>query len=330
MDLFIGGRLTPWRYPIPADSYLLQNNNGKFIDITGQAAPDLVKIGMVTCAVWSDFDLDGDHDLILAGEWMPVMVLVNENGSFRKSQKLTGLEKSTGWWWSLVAFDFDRDGDEDLVVGNQGYNNRFKASREEPFIMYSSDFDQNGSQDIVLGIYIDHQLYPLRHRNILVRQIPWIGDKFSTDNDYALATLPEVLGEEAIKNSMHYKVQTFATSYFENQGDGTFTIVPLGNRAQISSTNGIIVYDVDGDSYSDLILAGNLFSMEEESVRNDAGTGAWMKGNGKGDFQYVPFSQGGLFLDGNIKDLKMITLSSGGALLVARNNDSIGLFRIIK
>lgn len=322
-DLFIGGRQVPGRYPLPADSYLLRNDGGKFTDVTGEKAPDLKKLGMVTAAVWTDYDSDGDQDLIVTGEWMPVTIFTNNSGTFKKeSNTENGLRYSAGWWWCISAHDLDGDGDEDLVAGNLGLNYRYKASIDEPFQIYSADFDANGKRDIVLAYYNDnHTLYPLRNRHYTVTQIPSLAERFPTDDQFAVATLEDVYGKKALDSALHYNAYTFASCYIENKGDGKFKMKPFPNLAQISNQNAIIFNDVDRDGHDDIIMAGNLYASEVHTIRNDAGIGNWIKCDGHGNFRAVPYRISGLYIDGDVKDLKLIHVSGKEFLLAAKNND---------
>ena len=329
LDLFVGGRLIPWKYPYPASSHLLKNDHGIFTDVTADLAPGLIELGMVTGAVWSDYDHDGDKDLILAGEWMPITLFNNHNGKLNKVTENNGLENTEGWWWSIAAFDFDRDGDEDFVAGNQGLNIKYKATPGQPFEIYAADFDTSGTVDIALGWYSDHKLYPVRNRAASYGQIPDIRNRIPTNDLYAAMTLPEIYGEKALQNAIHYSARTFASSYIENLGHGKFRVKPLDNLAQFTNQNSILVTDVDGDNNMDFIMAGNLYGLEVETTRNDAGTGIWMRGDGKGNFTGIPCNLSGLYADGDIKDGKLISTGHGRILVYARNNDEVKVIRIL-
>ncbi len=329
-DLFVGGRMVPGRYPWPATSYILENTNGTFADITSHIAPDLKELGMVTAAVWTDYDRDEDKDLVVTGEWMSIRVFENQQGRFVDQTDMCGLSQSSGWWFSLMAHDLDDDGDEDLVAGNVGLNYKYQASADEPFHVFSTDFDGNGSNDIVLAWLDQGEVYPLRGRSCSSSQIPGLKEKFPTYKAFASASLEEVYGMGELNSALHYQAHTFASSYFQNNGDGTFTIIPLPNPAQTSSINGIQVLDVDEDGHKDLMVAGNLYSSEAETVRNDAGYGMFLKGDGKGNFRSVPYVRSGLFIDGDVKDLKRIQTSTGPVLLAGKNNDHLQAVRILR
>lgn len=329
LDIFIGGRLVPGDYPQPASSHILRNEKGKFIDVTQDIAPELFNIGMVTSACWTDYDNDKDLDLVITGEWMPIQIFQNENGNFIKIENVNnGLESSSGWWWSIIAHDFDGDGDEDLVAGNMGLNFKYQASPEAPFEVYSSDFDMDGNSDIVLGYYNEGILYPVKGLYYSARQVSTIKDKYIKHDEFAIASLDDIYGTEALNLSLNYKANTFSSAYIENQGDGKFKMVPFDNLAQFSNVNAIIVKDFDKDGYEDLLLAGNFYPVEVEAIRNDAGIGMWLKGDGQGNFEAVPYNVSGLYIDGDVKDLEIITITGIEMLLVAKNNDYMQLVKL--
>ena len=330
-DLFVGGRQTPGKYPLPADSYLLENQDGKFVDITESIAPGLRGLGMVTDAVWSDFDMDGDIDLIIVGEWMPVTIFQNNDGKLiEEANQNNGLEHSSGWWWSIVSDDFDGDGDPDYIVGNMGKNYKFKIDEQHPLELFARDFDDNKSLDLVFGYHQDGKLYPVNDRYKTIRQNPELKDKLPDSHSFARATLNEIYGEEELEKSLCHTIYTLSTSYIENLGDGRFRITPLDNYAQISSIQAIVVMDVDGDDNKDIILAGNLHTIERETVRNDAGIGLWMKGDGKGHFTPMPWMKSGLYVPGEVRHMNIMKIGGNSFLMCAKNNDALQLIRIGK
>lgn len=330
LDLFVGGRIVPQSYPLPAKSFILKNegvHNGlpKFTDVTEQIAPDLTKAGLVTDAVWIDFNKDEKLDLVITGEWMPITFLENTGTEFENVTKDYGLEKTTGWWYSITAEDFDNDGDEDLVVGNLGLNYKYQTSPDASFDVYANDYDKNGKLDIVLGYYDNGVQYPVRGRQCSAEQIPAIKYKYKDYNSFAEASLTDIYTKEDLKAGLHYKAHSFASVYLENMGAEDFKISRLPNEVQISSINGIVAEDFNGDGHLDLAIAGNLFGSEVETTRNDASYGSILTGDGKGTFTPMPYSKSGLFLGGDVKDIKKIKTAKGTALLIGNNNDRLQL-----
>lgn len=324
MDLFVGGRQVPRKYPYPASSFILQNSGAKFLDVTAEVAPELKDIGMVTDAIWADYNGNGNQDLIIVGEWMPMTVLENNGTRFSKTV-VKGTENSVGWWYSIAAADFDKDGDLDFALGNNGLNYKYKASEAEPFSIYASDFDESGSIDIVLGYYNDSQQFPLRGRECSSNQMPFIKEKFPTYHDFGKASLAEVYDEVELESALQYHANTFASSYVENRGPEGFQFYDLSVWAQLSSVNKILTKDLNEDGHQDLLLVGNLYQSEVETPRNDASHGAVLLGQGDGTFVYLKH----LGLDKDVKDLSIISLSNQQeAILAAINSDSLRLIEL--
>ncbi len=333
IDLFVGGRLVPENYPLPARSYILENKkraNGEFYfeDVTASIAPDILEPGMVTAAVWTDFNNDKTIDLVITGEWMPLLFLKNEGNKFVNMTDQYGLDKTTGWWNSLIANDFDNDGDIDFVAGNLGLNYKYKASEKESFDIYAGDFDKNQRLDIVLGYYSDGTQFPVRGRQCSSEAIVSVRLKYESYDDFAESTLQDVYSSEALGDALHYKVWTFASSYIENKGDGEFKVIPLPNEAQLSSVNGILTDDYNQDGYADLFVVGNFYASEVETPRNDAGIGLIMYGDGKGGFDPVSAAKSGLYAPYDTRKALSIHTAKGKVVLLANNNDSLRAFRV--
>ncbi len=331
-DLLVLGRQVPGQYPAPANSYLLENvsSNGvvKFENVTETKAQTLQNLGMATAAVITDFNNDDEEDIIIVGEWMPIQVFQNTNGRFTNVSKNLGLtDDTTGWWWSINQGDFDNDGDMDFILGNNGLNYKYKATKDETFDIYVNDFDNNNKKDIVLSYYNEGVQYPVRGRECSSQQIPNIKEKFENYEAFSNATLMDVYEEEALASAIHYQVKSFASLYMENK-DGAFVLHKLPNEAQVSSINKILVDDFDKDGALDALIAGNLFSSEVETPRNDGGYGLFLKGNNKGAFQPVNPSESGFFATGDVKDMKYIQLNSARYIIVAKNNTHLQYIKI--
>ena len=275
MDLFVGARMIPWQYGLDPPSALLRNDGqGRFTDVTEEVAPALRRIGMVTDAVWVDVNDDARPDLVVAGEWMPITVFLNEGALVPQSEN--GLEKSHGWWNRLLAEDMDGDGDMDFVAGNLGLNTVLHASDAEPLTMHVNDFDRNGRIDQVISLYRDGIAYPMALRQDLFLQIPILEARFPRFADYAGTPLEGVFTPEERASSVVRHAYTLATSYVENRGDGTFSLRPLPFEAQLTPVYALLSGDYDEDGYKDLLLAGNFYAAKPEIGRMDAGYGQGM------------------------------------------------------
>ncbi|HEV8382623.1 MAG TPA: VCBS repeat-containing protein [Gemmatimonadales bacterium] len=329
LDLFVGGRLTPRSYPYPARSYLLRNDGGHFTDVTSELAPELAQpSGMVTAAVWVDYDGDGRLDLVTAGEWMPLQVFKNEGNRFRNVSASVGMGGTRGWWWSLAAADFNHDGRPDLVAGNVGLNFMYTTSPQSPFGVYAGDFTGEQGTDIVLTQQTAGKEYPFFGRARLGPPIYPIALRFPRYSTFAAATVDQLFGTARLQRALHYQTDTFASIYLQNNGDGTFTRTPLPNLAQISPIRGILAHDVDGDGNLDLIIAGNLFDTEPNTTPPDAGNGLWLRGDGHGHFTPVTPFASGFLATRDVSGLALMKTPAGSAVLVANTGDSLQAFTL--
>ncbi len=328
IDLFVGSRHLPHQYPMPASSIILRNENGQLVNVTHEIAKDLENIGLVTDAVWSDYDLDGDMDLTIVGEWMPITFFKNENGQFTQ-KVITGLEHSSGWWFGLEKGDFDKDGDVDFIAGNLGLNYKYKTSLEKPFDIFYKDFDGNGQSDIVLGYYNENKHYPLRGFSCSASQIPELKTNIKKYDIFASLEIEEIYGSKNLQNSLHLKAATFASAYIENLGNGQFKMTALPRLAQWSNLNDFIVADFNKDTHLDVLAVGNLFVSEIETPRNDAGIGNLLLGDGKGHFSVITAKESGFFVKGDAKRMLSFTHLGRQKILVANNADILQSFRLL-
>lgn len=322
-DLFVGGRVIPGKYPLPADSYLLENQNGRFVDITDDRAADLRKLGLVTDARFSDYNNDGDLDLIVVGEWMPMTIFDNTESGFLKNtySDISGI----GWWYSVTAADLDGDGDDDYILGNLGLNNKFGARKEKPFHVFCNDFDGTGNLDIVLSKESKGKLLPVRGRECSSQQMPFIADKFPTYNDFATADLQKIYGEEKLDEALHYQATNFESAILIND-NGKFLYKKMPTEAQYGPSQATIVTDINNDGHVDIIGAGSIFNAEVETIRYDGLKGYILLGDGKGNFNARQNS--GFITKGNVKDLAMYDYNNKKRILVAVNNGPVELFEI--
>jgi hypothetical protein len=328
-DLFVGGRLSPRKYPYPARSYLLHNNGGRFTDVTEQVAPELVKPGgMVTDAAWIDFDGDKKLDLVTVGEWMPIRFYHNDGGKLRDVTGSTHLPSNRGWWYSLAVGDFDRDGRPDLVAGNLGLNYSYTTSKDSLFGVYAGSFSGNFDTDVVLMQTIDGKEVPLAGMVPLGRELYQLAIRYPTYAAFSTATMAQLFGQPALDRALHYQIDSFSSVVLHNDGGGTFSASPLPTLAQIAPIRATLVYDVDGDGNLDLVVAGNLFDSEPNTPRADAGNGLWLRGDGHGRFVPVSSRASGFLASRDAAGLALIDTPTGKVVIVANTGDTLQAFAI--
>ena len=324
IDVFVGGRVIPRRYPETPSSYLLINDGkGNFSDQTGTLAPILRSLGMVTDAVWADINNDKQQDLIVVGEWMPIKVLINDHGKLTDKSSSFIKAPSNGWWNRIIADDFDKDGDIDFVIGNLGWNTQIKVSDTQPCSMVYDDFDGNGSVDGVMCYYIGGKSYPALSRDELVDQLPGLKKQFNDYASYSVATIDNVFSKEQLTKAKKLTANRFTSTYMENKGNGTFELRDLPVEAQFSPVFAIQSLDVNNDGNKDLVLAGNFEKTRVLIGKYDANHGVLLLGDGKGGFKYVAQSLSGLNLRGDVRDVAYITESKKKILLFSINNRSV-------
>lgn len=328
IDLFIGSRSVPGKYPTTPQSFLLENNGkGQFTDVTTKFAKGLQSIGMVTDAQWSDFNKDGTQDLIIVGEFMPIKVLMNVNGEFVDETEHSGLENTEGWYNTIGRGDFDNDGDEDFIVGNFGLNSQLKASLEEPVHLYSKDFDSNGSLDPILTSYNMGESYPIFSKDDLVGQLSALKNRYVNYSDYADQKITDIFSNEELSDATILNAYNFASSYIENLGDGKFQIVPLPLPAQFAPVYAVQIEDFNNDGNLDALLAGNFFGTRVKYGRYDANKGALFYGDGKGNFEFVTNDISGLNINGEVRAINSIkSANDQHLLLIARNNNNLSTY----
>lgn len=282
LDLFVGGRMVPGRYPETPTSRLLQNDGGRFRDVTATVAPGLAEVGLVAGALWSDTDGDGWLDLVLALDWGPVAVWGNAEGKLGDRTAASGLAGHSGWWHGVASGDFDGDGDIDLVATNLGHNTKYEASRQHPLELFFDDFDDNGTLDLVEAGYEGGEHFPLRGRSCSSRAMPFIAEKFDTFASFAAADVETIYSEDALDEAPVRRATTLDSTLFVNDGAGKFEPRPLPTLAQISPGFGVAVADVDADGHLDALIAQNFFNAQPETGLLDGGLGLVLAGGGDG------------------------------------------------
>ena len=326
LDLFVGIRLKPYYYGAPTNGYLLENDgSGDFTTVSDDIAPELTGVGMITDADWSDLDGDGDLDLIVVGEWMPISIFLNERGRFVLKKDL--IPGSSGWWNTVQTADLNGDGFMDMVAGNHGLNSRFKASEERPLQMFVKDFDLNGIADQIICQYEGEALYPLALKHDLENQIPSVGRKYTLYADYKDQQIYHVFSAQELESATQLAAKDLSTSVYLGDQNLTFTKVPLPMQVQFSNVMAISIEDYNQDGHFDILLGGNMYQSKPEMGRYDASYGSLLLGNGAGEFNYMSPSASGLKLDKAVREIKSITSPTGARILVGNNNDRMQVFR---
>ncbi|MGZ4049914.1 MAG: FG-GAP repeat domain-containing protein, partial [Bacteroidia bacterium] len=306
-------------------SYLLINDGkGHFKNEIDSLAPELQKIGMVTDAAWIDLNNDGKKDVIIVGEWMPVSVFLNINGHLENKTKNYFYKAYSGWWNKLLIKDFNHDGRPDIVIGNFGLNSQCRVSDKEPADLYYKDFDNNGSVDPILCFYIQHKSYPYVTRDEIINQVPITHHRFPDYKSYADATMKEIFTDEEMKDAKHLEANDLSTAFFELGADGKFHEKALPLQAQFSPVFTITELDYDKDGNSDLLLCGNINHARLRFGKSDANYGVLLKGDGKGNFNYINQQQSGFHIWGDVRSV--ININSN--LLFGINQEDIKSYKL--
>ncbi len=328
VDLFVGGRAVAGRYGRDPTSMLLINDGrGRFTDVTAARAPSLVHVGMVTDALWTDVSGDGNVDLVVVGEWMPITVYRNTGGGRLQPMSIPGLAKSEGWWNRIIAGDFAGNGRVDFLVGNLGLNGRLHASDSAPTIMYVKDFDGNGFAEQILTTVSSGKRYPIVLRDDLIKSVPPLKARFRDYAAYATQTVTDIFPAAELATAITKTARTFATTLVRNNGNGTFTRIPLARDAQLGPVYGMLATDIDGNGTTDVLLGGNFDGFKPDLARMAASEGVALSNDGHGAF--TPWSplQSGLRVPGQTRDIKRVRTAHGELMLFVRNNDRPLLFR---
>ena len=338
LDLFVSGRVNPGNYPKPVSSFIYRNDSQggklKFTDVTATVAPDLLNIGMVCDALFSDFDGDGQPDLLLAGEWMPVTFLKNTGGKFTNVTEASGIANQPGWWNSIAAGDFRHTGRMDYIVGNTGTNTLYKASTQYPVYITAKDFGNSGGYAAVPSLFLPDKdgvlkEFPANGRDEIIDKMPFLKKRFNNYSSFATTTMNDVFTAEQKAGALRLSVNNTQSCYLRNDGGGKFTMLPLPAMAQASVINGMVVDDFDGDGALDVLLTGNDYGTEVSIGRYDALNGLLLLGDGKGDFVPASILQSGIYIPGNGKALVKMMGASGKYLVAAsQNGDALKIYQL--
>ena len=325
MDLFVGGNVAPNKYPLPSQSYVLENTGSQFVDATESVVPNLKNIGIINDFIFSDFDQDGDKDLMVVGEWMPITVFANKSGIFTKTE-VKDFEQTSGWWNTIAEIDFDQDGDLDYFVGNLGGNNKFHPSPEKPLHVYGTNLEDDDNYDMFLSKKYQGNLVPVRGKECSTQQNPFVSEKIKSYKEFANASLADIYGKNVLENSYHKQVTEFKSVYLVNNGDGNFEIRHLPNYAQLGPTMSFVFTDVNQDGNVDVVGAGAIHGAEVETVRYDSNIGYVLLGDSKGAFK--PYKDPNFYNDLNAKKMQLVKIKNEPYLIIANNDRPLTIFKI--
>jgi hypothetical protein len=317
MDLFVGGRIIPGKYPTAPESFLLTNDGkGKF---TITKVP-FANVGMVTDAQWIDLNNDGRKDLIICGEMMPIMVFINTPTGFVDKTSDYFPQPTHGFWNALTLADVDGDGKMDIIAGNLGLNTQLHATEKEPAEMYFADFDGNGSIDPFFNFYVQGKSYPFVSRDEINDQIYPMRKKFHSYNEYSNATMKDIFSPEELAKAGKLTVDELRTTCFLNKGGKFIRADDLPLQAQFSMVSKIVAADMDHDGKIDLLLLGNHLDNRLKLGSIDGNYGCLLKGDGKGNFTYINQPTAGLCIMGDVKSAEPITINKNRYILIGISN----------
>ncbi len=338
LDLFVGARVLPMTYPKADRSFILRNDSKEkdkpvFTDVTNEVCPELANIGLISDAIWTDFNGDNQPDLILAGEWMPLTFLQNVKGKLKNTTANTGIGDKVGWWTSLAAADFDNDGDIDYMAGNFGENIYFKCASGEPLSIYAKDFDNNGLYDPFISCFWRDTAGQRREffyhtRDDMIKQLILIRRKYQTYGEFGTATVQDVFSKKELEGAQIMRSNWLSTSYIENLGNGKFKITALPSSAQLAPIYGMMPYDVDKDGLLDLLMVGNDYGMELLQGRADAFDGLVLKNMGNNQFKSIELDQSHFYIPNDARALTRINANGKELFLATQNKGAMKVFSL--
>jgi hypothetical protein len=329
LDVFVGGRTVAGQYPLSPGSQLLLNEGGRFVDATDEFAPGLGQVGMVTGALWTDADNDGDSDLMLTLEWGAVHFFENSEGKLSDQTERAGLDARKGWWSSITSVDLDNDGDSDYVITNAGLNTKYHASTERPATLYYGDFAGAGRSNLVEAHWEDENELPVRGLSCSSGAMPFIAEEFGTFDAFARADIDQLLSPAKVETAERFTATELRHGILLNNGDSTFSFSALPMAAQIAPAFGVVSGDFDLDGNADVYLVQNSFAPQHETGRMDGGLSLLLVGDGNGSLEAVWPSESGLIVPGDATSLTVNDLNRDGRadFVIGRNDDSVLVFQ---
>lgn len=328
VDLFVGGRIVPGKFPQPARSVLYRNDRGVLREVTDMLARGLSDVGMTRSAVWVDIDQDRDLDLVVVGEWMSPSIWRNTSGRFENVSASVLPPALNGLWSCVRAADIDRDGDQDLLLGNIGLNCRFVPDPSNPIRCRMADVDDNGSMDHFISQIIDGRDMPLRGRFTLQQHIPTLIRSFTTYDSFGRASMTDVLSPFDTTSMRMILIHEYASGVLVNTS-GRFAFRPFPDMAQVAPVMEILAEDLDADGDVDLTLVGNSRTADSDAIGYDGGMGLVLRNDLGGVLTPLNVRQSGLVAYGESRDAAMVRLATGNrALVVTRNSARALLFAL--
>jgi hypothetical protein len=330
-DVFVGGRLVAGSYGAIPESYLLKNVSvGQKIGFENQITADckvLQFAGMITDAEWIDINKDGWPDLILAGEWMPIKLFVNNKGKLEEKSEEFGLKKSDGLWTRMIPVDMDGDGDQDFVLGNLAPNSQLRASLQEPMTLCVNDFMKSGTTVPVLCYYIQGKNYPYASRDEISAPMPLLKRKFSDYASYAHAEMGAIFSEEQKRGMRTLTAYHLKNSWLENIGSHKLSLHELPVQAQFSPIQAGLAGDFNSDGHPDLFVAGNFYPFRVQLGRQDGGLGMMIQKRGQ-NINVAGYQTMGVIVNGDVRDMVSVKGSSSEkVIVVSKNNGSLQVLR---
>ena len=323
-DLFVGTRLNPGSYGTQTKNFILINNGkGIFSDATSQYLGNDKIMKMVTDSEFIDIDNDGKNELVVVGEWMPILVFKNLNNKFLNISDSLGLSKTNGLYNEVHCLDINNDGFNDIIIGNYGLNSMFKASVDKPLTLYLNDFDKHGRTEQIIGMYYDDNLYPIVQLKDLWMQLPYLKKEYLKFENYKNKKMNELLDKSAMKNTKILEVYNLASLILQNESGIKFQIDTLPFMAQISPIYSILSDDLNNDGYNDIILGGNLSEIKPEFGPSKASYSSLFIGNKDSKFEYITSNKSGIFIDGDLRDLVKMKINKKDSYIFALNNSKI-------